>query len=202
MKKLMNNQSGFSLVELMVVVAIIGILATVAIPSVSKYMAKAKQTEAKTSLASLYSANKAFFVEYNGYGTHFSVIGHAPEGQVKYNYGFAGAMVVGAGGYQDINYIIAALPNAVISAGSAGGCLAVGAAIPAAAAFKCNLLREGRVGGAAAGAALAIPAAAVVANGANPAFTAAAVGIVSDTGLTDTWTIDQNKVVVNTVNGI
>ena len=59
-----NNQSGFSLVELMVVVAIIGILATVAIPSVSKYMAKARQSEAKAALSSLYSANKSFFVEY------------------------------------------------------------------------------------------------------------------------------------------
>jgi type IV pilus assembly protein PilA len=66
-----KSQAGFSLVELMVVVAIIGILASLAIPSVGKYMAKARQSEAKTQLASLYTAEKAFFAEYTVYDSRF-----------------------------------------------------------------------------------------------------------------------------------
>ncbi|HRO67559.1 MAG TPA: prepilin-type N-terminal cleavage/methylation domain-containing protein [Pseudobdellovibrionaceae bacterium] len=83
------NNKGFSLVELMVVVAIIGILSSIAIPSINKYMAKARQSEAKTNLASLYTANKAFFAEYSLFDSRFDVIGYRPEGQLRYNIGWA-----------------------------------------------------------------------------------------------------------------
>ena len=47
---------GFTLVELMVAVVIVGILATIAIPNFLRYMAKAKQAEARTSLKTIYIA--------------------------------------------------------------------------------------------------------------------------------------------------
>jgi type IV pilus assembly protein PilA len=83
------NNKGFSLVELMVVVAIIGILASVAVPQVNKYMAKARQSEAKTNLGSMYTAMKAFYAEYNVYDNRFQIIGFAPEGKLRYNIGWA-----------------------------------------------------------------------------------------------------------------
>lgn len=82
-----KNKSGFSLIELMVVVAIIGVLASIAIPSVTKYMAKARQTEAKTNLAGYYTSQMAFFAEYNTFHGWFGAIGYQPEGALRYNVG-------------------------------------------------------------------------------------------------------------------
>ena len=91
MKKI--TQAGFSLVELMVVVAIIGILATIAIPKVTKFIAKARQAEAQVNLSSLYTFDKNFNVEFTGYTNDFTAMGYAPEGKLRYNVGFGGAPV-------------------------------------------------------------------------------------------------------------
>jgi type IV pilus assembly protein PilA len=61
MKKFMHvlkHQKGFTLVELMVVVAIIGLLSAVAVPNFKKYQAKAKISEAKLQLSALYTAQR------------------------------------------------------------------------------------------------------------------------------------------------
>jgi prepilin-type N-terminal cleavage/methylation domain-containing protein len=79
MKKI-NNREGFSLIELMVVVAIIGILATIAVPNFQKFQARSKQTNAKAELSSVFSAQKSFFAEYSIYSPVLPAIGFVPEG--------------------------------------------------------------------------------------------------------------------------
>jgi type IV pilus assembly protein PilA len=76
----LQSKSGFSLVELMVVVAIIGILATIAVPNFQRFQARAKQASAKTELTGVYTAQKAFYVEYNSYHPDLQMTGFAPEG--------------------------------------------------------------------------------------------------------------------------
>jgi len=61
------NKKGFTLTELMVVVALIGILSAVAVPSYKKYAAKSRSTEAKMQMASIYTAEQGAFSEWGTY---------------------------------------------------------------------------------------------------------------------------------------
>lgn len=55
------NQSGFSLIELLIVLVIIGILAGLAIPQYTSYTTKAKQTEAKELLHQIYLTERSYY---------------------------------------------------------------------------------------------------------------------------------------------
>jgi len=64
---LKRSKKGFTLIELMILVAIIGILADIAIPNFLKFQAKAKQAEAKSNLSAIYVAQLAYFANSNTY---------------------------------------------------------------------------------------------------------------------------------------
>ena len=112
-----RNRKGFTLVELMIVVAIIGILAAIAIPNFLQFRLKAKTSEAKSNLGAIRSTEVAFFAEWdsyvggqttavpladrtgsdgklawapNGTQSRFSILGFAPEGNVFFSYAIDG----------------------------------------------------------------------------------------------------------------
>jgi type IV pilus assembly protein PilA len=92
----------------MIVVAIIGILAAIAIPNFLEFRLKSKTAEAKANLGAIKDAEVAYFAENDAYltgqdwtpthgadrgvkvawnyNTRFSVIGYSPEGMVYYEY--------------------------------------------------------------------------------------------------------------------
>src|SRR5437588_1406610 len=84
MKKLV--QKGFTLIELMIVVAIIGILAAIAIPNFIKFQARSKQSEAKANLKAIFTAEKAFFQEKDRYSSLTGEVGFSPERNNRYAY--------------------------------------------------------------------------------------------------------------------
>ena len=109
-----REEQGLTLVELMIVVAIIGVITAVAIPSFMNYQARSRRSEAFVNLSAVARVQKTYqathgeyydsgvlpwpnYVAYGGLGTHkmdwdaaseaaFGPLGWAPEGQVYYSY--------------------------------------------------------------------------------------------------------------------
>jgi prepilin-type N-terminal cleavage/methylation domain-containing protein len=108
-----KGSAGFTLVEVMIVVALIGVLASVAIPGLISYQARSRRAEAYANLNAVASSQTSFYavkglyhgtglswpdpVPYGGLGASrmawdaaseaaFSELGWAPEGEVYYSY--------------------------------------------------------------------------------------------------------------------
>ena len=101
-------QKGFTLIELMIVVAIIGILAAIAIPNFLRFQLKSKSSEGKVNIAAIRTAEESYLAEFGLYvpaaatpaavpgsqkalfpvvpGVDFDILGWAPEGNVFFQY--------------------------------------------------------------------------------------------------------------------
>ena len=185
------NQRGFTLVELMVVVAIIGILAAIAIPNYQRYQARTRQSEAKVALSSVYTSQMDFAAEYATYGSCLKAMGTSFNSLKRYySVGFddTAAAAATCGPTGDI-----ACNNYTYNGILAGMQCAEGAGVTrfdSTATVHTYTIAKVSL------------AAATGDNIAQDVFLAYAVGQVSVDSISDMWTIDQNKTLVNSIAGI
>jgi len=166
-------RKGFTLIELMVVVAVIGILAVIALTNYLKVQAKSKQTEAKTNFGAICSAQLSYFGEKNAYGD-FTQINWSPTGAPRYHYQL-GAWNLG-GDNVNAGNSIAGLTQASW-AGNLNGATDNGALVS-------GTLTPGINNG-------AVP----------PAFIAGASGRIGSGATVDGWVINQRRILVWTADG-
>lgn len=71
-----HNKEGFSLIELMIVIAVIGIIAAIAFPSYQSYVLKADRIYAVSALQKLSSEQQRFRLQNNRYATNLTQLGY------------------------------------------------------------------------------------------------------------------------------
>jgi type IV pilus assembly protein PilE len=79
LKRFLQNDRGFSLTELLVVIVIIGILAALALPKFITVITRAKATEAKLMLKQVYQLQQTYYMEHDVYADHLAAIGFEAE---------------------------------------------------------------------------------------------------------------------------
>jgi type IV pilus assembly protein PilA len=88
-------RKGYTVIELMITVGIVGLLAAIALPGFAKFQARSKQSEAKVNLKAMFTAQKAFLGETDRFSTLTSELGFSPERNNRYAY------FTGQGGSQE-----------------------------------------------------------------------------------------------------
>ena len=105
LNKFHKNSKGFTLIELMIVVVIIGILAALAIPRFMRATTKSKQSEVKSVLKQIHVLERAYFQEHDVYSTVKANIGFEDPPGARYAYALMDATTLGfcAGGSGNID---------------------------------------------------------------------------------------------------
>jgi len=83
-----RQQNGFTLIELMVVVAIIGVLAMIAYPSYQESVTKTRRADGMSLLTNIVNAEERYFTQNNTYTTDLTDLGYSTASDVESEKGF------------------------------------------------------------------------------------------------------------------
>eukprot|EP00456_Euglypha_rotunda_P052701 TRINITY_DN4249_c0_g1_i3.p2 TRINITY_DN4249_c0_g1~~TRINITY_DN4249_c0_g1_i3.p2 ORF type:complete len:149 (-),score=44.32 TRINITY_DN4249_c0_g1_i3:10-456(-) len=105
---------GFTLIELMIIVAIVAILAAIAFPSYSAYVRKARRVDAKNAVLDLASREEKFFSINNRYTAQASDLGYAA---------LPSSVNSGGSSYYDLSVSVASGATGFVALAAFGRCL-------------------------------------------------------------------------------
>ena len=172
--KCLSSKKGFTLVELMVVVAIIGILSAIAVPNFKKYQAKSKTSEAKLQLSAIYTAEISFATDFDTFAACLPSMGYDPTANEANRYYTTGFGDIGGIDYSGLTNCPSPAENerAFVAGRKVGGMVA-----PVSWLAASGITSDGDT------------------------FLATAVGILDPqkkaTDTADRWTINQDKLLDN-----
>lgn len=99
------RHNGFTLIELLITIAIMGALAVIALPQYSRYVAKARQQDAKAQLMAVQQAQEVYKLQYGSYTSTVSALTGWKATQGRYTFSItsatAGAFAAQASGNID-----------------------------------------------------------------------------------------------------
>ncbi len=108
---------GFTLIELMVVIAIVAVLSTIAVSSYRTYVLRASRTEGRMALLAIQVAQEKFFLQNNAYAQDIATVIAPPPGGLGINLDAAG---VTSGGNYTISFAAATATTYRLQADATG----------------------------------------------------------------------------------
>ena len=193
-KSILLKSQGFTLVELLIVVAIIGVLASQGVPAYRRMIMKSRKGEAQIMLGNIATAESAFFSEYGVYGDHLARMGATMEGT---QFVYAGGVSVAAGcgrrgAWFPDGLLVPALlsnPNYNVALAPVNG-------------QSSNMIGRITQGSCLGTVVLALPGTAYVASATGYIRGGSAAVQDGCVGGCDQWTINQNRALINFLDGI